>query len=144
MSAADESRVQRLLALADHHVPGLEATAALWARREENLERFGRAVSYELVVDPHSAGAWQRLLDRELPKIGRYFEAKRVGALGETSVLIAVWADDVVHLFAAPQFFAALAAIEDTSLDEIAAYVRGEKGTRPFLPLVLGPGDEPS
>lgn len=88
-------------------IPGLEATAALYALHEALEAEHGRALIYEVIasVDGHP---W---VARALPALAAYVRSKKFGTLGGRAVLFAVWSGDAVLILESAAFFEAVGEV---------------------------------
>src|SRR5688572_16495246 len=114
----------RFLAAALTSVHGEQATETLWNMRNERLDKYGRALAYEMVLDLEPADAWKRFVDVELPKLSTYLSSKKFGLMGGPQVLIAVWIESRMYLFEAPQFFDAIAEISGENRAQLEDRIR--------------------
>lgn len=114
----------RFLAGALTSVHGDQATETLWNLRNERLDKYGRALAYEMVLDLEPADAWSRFVDGELPKLCTYLSSKKFGLFGGPQVLIAVWIESRMYLFDAPPFFDSVATLNGQTRGELEDRIR--------------------
>lgn len=127
MSAAPDDRFERLLTRAMVKVEGPSATETLWNLRNDRLDKYGRSLAYELVLDVEPEDAWVRFSELELAKLGAYLSTKKFGLLGGPQVLIAVWHADQMYVFEAPAFFQAVAELSEVSTEDLERRIRARQ-----------------
>lgn len=128
--------IERLLDQAQDSVAGLEANLALWNAKQALIERFGNALSYELIVDQRSASPWTELLEQRMPSLRSYLDSKGVSGVPGPVVLISLWWGDRLYLFEGGDFFRTIAEICGLTTEELDHRLRGEE---PAAPLYLPP-----
>ena len=121
MSPPDQANFERLLRDAHEVISGLDANRRMYELRGELVERFGRAVMYEVVLPAPEAGQWASFVARELPKLAEHLTAKKETVPGSASVAIFVWSGQEAHHFDAPTFWQSIADIEGCAIAELLA-----------------------
>jgi hypothetical protein len=107
----------RLTALAESTVEGVDANRALWDARTELEKKYTNVVMYEMV--PEEGIAWGAFLRAQLPKLTEHLFAKGIPMLGGPNVVLSVWRGSKLFIFGAGAFFDAICTVEGISHDEL-------------------------
>jgi hypothetical protein len=108
------------LARAERRVPARDANVEIDRERTRQQIAHGRALSYEVVIEPGRGFAW--LATEVAPRLAQYLGNKKIPPLRCHGVFLPVFAGDELYFLEGPTFFDAVREAE--GLDDAAWRVR--------------------
>src|SRR5262249_24139909 len=109
-----DDRTRALLARAERRVPGRTANEEIERERVRHEIAYGRAMSYEVVLEPAHGFAY--LATVVAPRLALYLMHKKMSAADCPGVYVSLWVEGELYFIEAPVFFEAVRDAE--GLDE--------------------------